>query len=97
MLAKTTESPGRVLKPDEAAELLGVTKDWLIREGIGKHKIPHLRPPGSNQIRFFERDMWRVREAWRVDFGIGTPPVKLREEVVSRSRTKRGSRKKKKR
>jgi len=88
-LAKATESPGRVLTPDEAAELLGVSRTWLIREGIGKHKIPHLRPPGSNLIRFLERDIWRVRESWRVDYGTGTPPLELRKEVVQRRKRRR--------
>jgi excisionase family DNA binding protein len=84
---------GRVLDVEQACELLNVSRRWLIREGIRKHKIPFLRPPNSNQIRFLESDLWRVLELWRENDEVGTPPVKERPNSLDRRppRTKKGN------
>ena len=85
-LAEAAEELGRVLNPDQAAELLGVSRRWLIREGVTKKKVPHLRPPGSNLILFLESDLWAVIEAWREDWGVGSPPKKLRRKQPRRKK-----------
>jgi hypothetical protein len=63
-LAKPYED--RVLDPEQAGEMLGKSPRWMVREGI-KQGIPHLRAPGSSQIRFLVSDILAVREAWHVD------------------------------
>lgn len=64
----------RVLNATQAADVLGVSRRWLIREGIRKYKIPYLRPPGSRQLLFMPSDLARVLKAWRVSDRIGSSP-----------------------
>jgi predicted DNA-binding transcriptional regulator AlpA len=73
----------RVLRPEQAAALLGVSRRWLMREGVPKYKIPFHRPPGSNRTLFLESDLWAVLEAWRQDKGVGSPPRKLAKRTRS--------------
>jgi hypothetical protein len=79
-----TTPQGRTLSPGQAAEFLGVSRRWLMREGIRKYKVPFLRPPGSNTFVFLESDLWAVLESWRASERIGTPP---RERQAARKRT----------
>lgn len=69
----------RVLNVNQAAELLNVSRRWLVREGIPKGKVPYLRPPGSKQFLFLESDLWRALESWRVNEKVGAPPAKSRK------------------
>ena len=70
----------RVLDPDQAAELLNVSRRWLVREGVRKFKIPYLRPPGSRQYRFLESDLWAVLDSWRENDDVGTPPKQTKKK-----------------
>lgn len=66
------------LKPtltvDEAAWYLGVSRRWLVKEGIRKGKVPYHQPPESNKLLFRRADLDDVLDAWLVSDGIGTPP-----------------------
>ena len=77
---------GRVLNVEQACDLLNVSRRWLVREGIRKYKIPFLRPPNSNQLRFLESDLWRVLESWRENDKVGTSPND------KRAKSKKGAR-----
>lgn len=79
-----SRSEGRVLTPEQAAELLNVSRRWLMREGVAKSKVPCLRVPGSNLIRFLESDLWRVLESWRDGQAVGTPPKGKRRNARTR-------------
>jgi hypothetical protein len=78
----------RVLTVDEACEFLKVTRWWLIKEGVAKRKVPFIRPPGSNQIKFLESDLIDVLKSWRVGYSVGSPPKekKSRRKVKAKVR-----------
>lgn len=61
---------------EEAAWYLGVSRRWLVREGVRKGKVPFLRPPGSNKLLFRRAHLDAVIESWVASDGIGTPPGK---------------------
>jgi hypothetical protein len=91
------QNKARTLNTEQAAEMLGVSRRWLVREGIRKAKIPYLRPPGSNLLIFLESDLWKVLESWRMTDRVGTPPREKREhsangQFKSKARVKKGSR-----
>jgi hypothetical protein len=71
-----TRERSRVLDPDQAAEMLCVSKRWLLREGVRKYRVPYLRPSGSRQYKFLESDLWAVLDSWRASERVGTPPKK---------------------
>src|SRR5438874_12257312 len=78
---------GRTLNVVQAAEMLGVSRRWLVREGIRKAKIPYLRPPHSNKLIFLESDLWRVLDSWKQNDHVGTPPSdRLKSKTTKRSR-----------
>jgi excisionase family DNA binding protein len=73
-MASEASPRDRVLTVDQAAALLGVSRRWLVREGVRKNKVPVHRPPGSRLMLFLESDLWRTLESWRDNEHIGTPP-----------------------
>lgn len=66
----------RVLNVEQAAEMIGMSRRWVVREGVGKRKLPYLRPPGSNQLLFLESDLWRTLDEWKVSDETGSSPAR---------------------
>jgi len=56
----------RVLNADQAAEFLGVSKRWLMREGIHERGVPYIRPSPRKTL-FYERDLVQMLKSWEVD------------------------------
>jgi len=75
-----------LLTPEQAAEYLGVTRRWLIKEGVYRRKIPHIRPPGSNIIRFKKSDLDDVINGWRIGYQVGAAKPNKKRRAKTKAR-----------
>lgn len=70
-----------ILTTDEAAAYIGKSRRWLVREGVRKHGLDFIRPPGTKEYLFEQH----VLDAWLRGGKNGGPSedvARLAERVV---------------
>jgi hypothetical protein len=73
---RTIPPEDRLVGADDAAELLGVSRRWLLRVGVKNDLVPFVRPPGARMYLFDTADLRKTIATWKthsVKFHGGEP------------------------